>query len=210
MARGIQAIGLPDGVFDPATDVAVRAFQRNAGLAVDGVVGRATCDALVTRSVSGVAGGEGGARQVGDMALEFLKRHEGCKLHVYQDVAGYDTIGVGHLIVDDDPDFSNGITERQALELLRTDVGHAEQCVNSYCRVRLEQHQFDALVSFVFNVGGGAFRSSMLLRKLNRGDYESVPAELRRWNRSGGEVVQDLINRREAEGKLWRDANYEA
>jgi lysozyme len=67
----------------------------------------------------------------------------------------------------------------------------------------LNQNQFDALVSFAFNVGDGAFRSSTLLRLLNQGQYDQVPAQLRRWNMDNGHVVQGLINRRNKEIALW-------
>ena len=146
-------------------------------------------------------------QKTSDAGLEFLTRHEGCRLEVYDDVAGYPTIGVGHLIRDDDPDFSGGITEKQAMDLLRRDVGHAEHCVNAYVTVPLTQSQFDTLVSFVFNVGGGAFKDSTLLKLLNQGLYDEVPAQLQRWNRAGGQVVQGLINRRASESAYWQTGN---
>ena len=148
--------------------------------------------------------------QTSNAGLEFITRHEGCELEVYDDVAGYPTIGVGHLIRDDDPDFSGGITRDEAIELLKKDVEHAENCVESYVKVPLTQSQFDTLVSFVFNVGGGAFKDSTLLRLLNQEQYGEVPAQLQRWNKAGGQVVQGLINRREAESALWEEAIYEA
>lgn len=139
-----------------------------------------------------------------DEGVEFITDHEGMVLSVYDDVAGYPTIGVGHLIRDDDPDFSGGITRAEAIELLRKDLQHAESCVSGSVKVELAQNQFDALVSFVFNVGGGAFRESTLLKLLNAGKYDAVPEQLRRWNKAGGSVVQGLINRREAECRLWQ------
>lgn len=143
-----------------------------------------------------------------DLGLAFITRREDCKLNVYDDVAGYPTIGVGHLIRDHDPDFSGGITRNQAKELLRKDVEHAEHCVDAYVTEPLTQSQFDTLVSFVFNIGGGAFKDSTLLSLLNQEQYANVPAQLQRWNKAGGEVVQGLINRRAAESALWQEANY--
>ncbi len=140
--------------------------------------------------------------------LDFIAQHEGCVLSVYRDVAGYPTIGVGHLIRDDDPDFSGGITKEAAIGLLKEDVEDAEDCVNAKVTVELTQAQFDTLTSFVFNIGAGAFRKSTLLRLLNEGKPEEVPAQLKRWNRAGGKVVQGLINRREAEAGLWETATY--
>lgn len=146
--------------------------------------------------------------QTSSEGLEFITKHEGEVLSVYDDVAGYPTIGVGHLIRDDDPDFSGGITHAQAIDLLREDAGHAEDSVSNRVTVALTQTQYDALVSFVFNIGGGAFRASTLLRLLNQGRYDDVPEQLRRWNKAGGKVVQGLINRREAECRLWKDGVY--
>ena len=139
--------------------------------------------------------------------LEFITQHEGCVLTVYDDVAGYPTIGVGHQIRDGE-DFSGGITREQAIELLSDDVKDAEDCVKAKVTVELSQEQFDALVSFVFNIGPTAFRKSTLLRLLNEGRPEEVPAQLKRWNKAGGSVIQGLINRREAESGLWETATY--
>ena len=143
-----------------------------------------------------------------EKGLEFITKHEGEVLSVYDDVAGFPTIGVGHLIRDDDPDFSGGITHAQAIELLRKDAEQAEDSVSNRVTVDLTQTQYDALVSFVFNIGGGAFRNSTLVRLLNEGRYNDVPEQLRRWNKAGGKVVQGLINRREAECQLWKDGVY--
>jgi len=86
---------------------------------------------------------------------------------------------------------------------LSQDVRPAEQTVNNGVKVALNQNQFDALVSFTFNVGGASFNGSTLLKVLNQGQYAQVPDQLRRWNKAGGKVVQGLVNRRENEVKLW-------
>ena len=141
-----------------------------------------------------------------DKGLKLIREWEGCVLKVYADVAGYSTIGIGHLIRDGE-NFGLGITEDEAMALLAEDVVHAENCVNNYVKVGLTQGQFDVLVDFVFNVGGGAFRRSTLLRLLNDGDHDAVPHQLLRWKMAGGKVVQGLINRRKAGGKVWRAAS---
>ena len=143
-----------------------------------------------------------------DNGLHFIERWEGCVLEIYQDVVGYDTIGIGHLIVDDDPDFSSGLTRGQAIDLLREDVKHAERMIYWHTMVDLNQEQFDALASWVFNLGGTNFQRSTLLKCLNLGEYEMVPAQIKRWNRAGGTVVPGLVNRREAEAKLWATGDY--
>ena len=72
----------------------------------------------------------------------------------------------------------------------------------------LTQPQFDALVSFVFNVGGGNFQTSTLLKELNAGHVAAVPGQLARWNTAGGQVLQGLVNRRRAEGELFSHGTY--
>lgn len=153
--------------------------------------------------------------QISENGLELLKQWEGFKLQQYKDSAGLPTIGVGHLITKAEQasgeivingvpvQYANGLTDQQALDLLSQDVQPAENAVNNNVKVVLSQNQFDALVSFTFNVGGGAFTSSTLLKVLNQGQYDQVPDQLRRWNKAGGQVVQGLVNRRQNEINLW-------
>lgn len=153
--------------------------------------------------------------QTSENGLELLKQWEGFKLNVYKDSAGLPTIGVGHLLIKSELSsgkivinglpikYANGLTEQQALDLLSQDVKPAEQTVNTNVKVPLNQNQFDALVSFTFNVGGGAFKSSTLLKVLNQKQYDGVPTQLLRWTRAAGQVVQGLVNRRQNEIKLW-------
>ena len=98
------------------------------------------------------------------------------------------------------------MTQKQAEEILEEDIGTAEGVVIRSVEVPLSPHQFDALVSFVFNVGGRAFRGSTLLRKLNGGDYAGAAEEFRCWKYINGEVSRGLIRRRAAEEKLFRSA----
>lgn len=105
--------------------------------------------------------------------------------------------------------FKRGLTQEEAVKLLRKDAATRSKAVDDLVNVPLTQTQFDALVSFVFNVGADAFRNSTLLRKLNAGDYASVPSELNRWTRAGGRVLSGLVTRRKAEGELFRNVKYE-
>jgi lysozyme len=153
--------------------------------------------------------------QTSENGLELLKQWEGFKLNVYNDSAGLPTIGVGHLITQSERSSGNividgvavkyagGLTQQQVLDLLSQDVKPAEQSVNNGVKVPLNQNQFDALVSFTFNVGGGAFAGSTLLKVLNQKQYTEVPNQLLRWTKAGGKVVQGLVNRRQNEIKLW-------
>ena len=140
-------------------------------------------------------------RKTSTNGLNLIRRFEGEKLTAYRCPAGIWTIGVGHT----GPDVYSGltITEERSLELLRADVSTFEAAVNSLVRVPLNQNQFDALVSFVFNVGNGALKGSTLLRKLNAGDYEGAAKEFGRWTKALGQTLTGLIKRRAAEAGLF-------
>jgi len=147
---------------------------------------------------------------ISDAGLEFITGHEGLVLELYNDPAGHATIGVGHLVhlgpIDgraSEAPFTDGITRQEAMDLLRQDVGTAESTVRQLVQVPLNQAQFDALVSFTFNVGAGNFGGSDLLQRLNQGEYDAVPAELNRWTRGGGQVLPGLVRRRADEGALF-------
>lgn len=146
-------------------------------------------------------------RRINDAGLALIQRWEGLRLTAYQDVAGVWTIGYGHTR---DVRPGQTITEAEATALLRADLAEAEAAVTRLVKVPLTDGQFAALVSFVFNVGQGAFGSSTLLRRLNSGDYDAVPGELARWSRAGGRVVQGLANRRAAEAGLWARGSFVA
>jgi len=143
---------------------------------------------------------------------------EGFSRDVYKDVAGNPTIGVGHLLTQDELSsgkisigdksvaYYGGLTWEQVDSLLSQDLYWFENEVAYRVNYRvnnINQNQFDALVSFVFNIGVHAFVKSTLLKKLNAGEYDQVPDQLRRWIYSGGKVVQGLINRREKEIERW-------
>ena len=155
------------------------------------------------------------AMQVGQRGKNLFKEWEGLVTHEYLDSGGAPTIGIGHLLTRSERtsgkisigglalDYRNGFTEQQCWDLLDEDLAGTAAVVNDAVKVSLNQNQFDALVSFVFNVGDGAFRSSTLLRLLNQGQYDQVPAQLRRWNMDNGHVVQGLVNRHNKEIALW-------
>ena len=140
--------------------------------------------------------------------IEHLKRWEGLRLTAYPDPGSRDgepwTIGYGHTS-DAHMKVHKGltITEEQAEAALVHDAQEAADAIKRLVAVPLNENQMGALVSFVFNVGIGAFKKSTLLRKLNFGDYAAVPGELMRWNKNDGKVMAGLTNRRASEGKLW-------
>lgn len=140
--------------------------------------------------------------QTGREGIELIKGFEGLRLSKYQDVVGKWTIGYGHLILPNES-FPNPLTEKQAEDLLRKDLATSEAGVTRQVKVKLSQQQFDALVSFTFNLGAGNLQSSTLLKKLNAGDYSGAADELLRWNKAGGKEVAGLTRRRAAERKLF-------
>lgn len=148
------------------------------------------------------------ARQTNQSGLDLIKQWEGKYLSAYHGAAdrpGLLTIGYGHTDAAGPPRVMPGmqITEQQAEDILRSDLRKVEQSVENMVRVDLNDNQFAALVSFVFNVGQANFAKSTLLRKLNAGDYGAVPPELQKWTMANGKRVQGLANRRAAEAGLW-------
>ena len=135
------------------------------------------------------------------MNKQVIKDHEGLRLTAYQDGGGVWTIGYGHT----GSDVREGLTIplSEAERLLTRDLRTAEWHVTRLVKVKLTQNQFDALVSFVYNVGGDAFEKSTMLRLLNAGEYEGAANQFLRWNKDNGKVVQGLINRRIKERDLF-------
>ena len=132
--------------------------------------------------------------------LGLIQEFEGMKLDAYRCPANIWTIGIGHTR---DVKEGDRITESQALDLLREDIKWVENAINKHVQVRINQNQYDALCSFIFNCGEGAFSLSTLLRKLNAGDYEGAANEFPRWNKANGKELPGLTRRRAAEKALF-------
>ena len=136
--------------------------------------------------------------------MNHIKKWEGLRLQAYRCPAGVWTIGYGHTGPDVKPKLV--ITEEKAYDLLDKDTDIAENAVNQNVKVRVTQIQFDALVSFVFNVGVGAFKASTLLRMLNQGKFNQVPTQMKRWVYDGnGKAIPGLVRRRKEEAEMWLD-----
>lgn len=133
--------------------------------------------------------------------IALVKHYEGFRAQAYYCPAGVPTIGYGT---------TNGIkmgmkiTEAQGEAYLQADLRKFEAAVNRVVRVKLNQAQFDALVSFTYNLGEGALASSTLVKLLNQGRYDLVPDQLLRWNKAGGRVLAGLTKRRESEADLFK------
>ncbi|EEN7391628.1 lysozyme [Salmonella enterica subsp. enterica serovar Telelkebir] len=135
-----------------------------------------------------------------DNGRAFIRAREGVKLAAYQDGGGVWTIGYGHT-----RGVKQGqvINHEQADEFLDSDLRQVESCISERVTVALNQNQFDALVSFVFNVGRQAFSDSTLLKKLNEGNYRAAADQFTRWVYDNDKFVQGLYNRRVAERDLF-------
>ncbi len=144
--------------------------------------------------------------QLSAEGLDLIKKSEGFRDHVYLDVAGFPTIGYGHLIKPHES-FPKAIAEAQAAAILSSDVQDAESAVARLVKVALSQGQFDALVDFCFNLGAARLAGSTLLRELNAGDYQAAARQFLAWDHAGGQVVAGLKARREAELRLWTGAS---
>lgn len=134
--------------------------------------------------------------QISQAGLQFIRNQEGCVLHVYNDVAGYPTIGIGHKLKLGES-YPNGITESQALGLLATDVGIVENRLNALIPPDCTQNQFDALMDFGFECG-----TQGLQTMLSHG-WDQVPQQMPRWIYAGGEVVEGMVKRRAADVALF-------
>ena len=143
-------------------------------------------------------------RHITQAGIDLIKQFEGFSPTVYICPAGYPTIGYGHVVKPDErQQFASGITPEQAEALLRQDVQSAERAVLRLITVPLTDGQFDALVSFTFNLGAGALQRSTLRRKVNRGDHAAMPAEFRKWVWAGGRKLEGLVRRRHSEAILY-------
>lgn len=145
-------------------------------------------------------------RQLSENGFEKIKQWEGLRLDAYQDQGGVWTIGYGHTGVDVKAGMK--ITKDKAERLLVDDVKNKAitpiyKALPDYVIQRLTQNQYDALVSFVFNVGGAAFARSTMCKKIKDGDLDGALAEFPRWNKIKGKVNKGLVNRRRAEMDLW-------
>ena len=153
--------------------------------------------------------------EIGDQGKALFREWEGVVPHVYLDSGGAPTIGIGHLLTPSERssgklwlrgrplDYHDGMSAEDCEALLEQDLEPVQRCVNGAVKVPLTQNQFDALVSFAFNVGNDAFLNSTLLKRLNAGRLDEVPSELARWNRDNNRVVPGLVNRRNKEIALW-------
>ncbi len=143
--------------------------------------------------------------QISEEGKNLIKKFEGCELEAYKCAAGVWTIGYGHIKTAVE---GMKIDQATANELFDEEMGEYETYVNTAVTVPLSQNQFDALVSWVFNLGNGNLNASTMLKVINSGDHAGVPAQIKRWNKAGGKVLEGLIRRREAEALLYEGKDW--
>jgi lysozyme len=144
-----------------------------------------------------------------------LRKEDRNRIYEYIDPIGLPTIGYGHLLTREElrtgmitingrhVNYKNGITMEQVYDLKRQDLVRFEVAIRNFVKVPITQSMFDALVSWLFNVGTGRMASSTLGRVLNQGNYNQAANELLKWNRAGGNVLAGLTRRRQAERTMF-------
>lgn len=138
--------------------------------------------------------------QISKQGIALIKRFEGFRNRAYRCPAGVWTIGYGHT---KGVKAGQAITTQQAEEMLQADLKNFEDWVNKLVKVELTQGQFDALVSFCFNLGPGALDSSTLLKLVNQQKFALAADQFKRWNKAGGVELSGLTKRRLAERELF-------
>ena len=138
--------------------------------------------------------------------LALIQHYEGCRLKAYKCPAGVWTVGYGCT----GPDVKEGmtITHDEAMARLRRDVEKFEQAVSKLVTVPLTAGQFDALVSFAYNLGAGALQRSTLLKLVNASRFDAAAGEFAKWNKAGGKVLDGLVRRRAAEAHLFKTSTF--
>ena len=143
--------------------------------------------------------------KISEDGLELIKKFEGCETTAYQDSVGVWTIGFGH---------TKGVEEGQtcsiedAASMLADEMDEYEGYINNMVKVDLQQHEFDALVAWVYNLGPTNLGESTMLKVLNGGQFDRVPDEMNRWTRAGGEILEGLVRRRQAESLMFQDLDW--
>ena len=142
--------------------------------------------------------------QISNNGIAFIKREEGEKLSGYADTRGIPTIGVGHTGDVNGKPVTVGmkITAEQSSALLKSDLAWVEGTIKSYVKSPLTQNQYDALCSFIFNIGGAAFKGSTMLKLLNLANYQGAADEFPKWKKSGNDP-DILLPRRQRERALF-------
>lgn len=189
----------PDRIY-PGDTITVPGGMGNGQGVAHGAGGAGGASGANAAAGAGRGGAQPASMSLSSVGLDLIKSHEGLRTSAYQDPVGVWTIGYGHTGTAKP---GQKITEAQAGQLLRGDVGWAENAVRKNVKVPLTQGQFDSLVSFTFNLGAGALGKSDLVKKLNAGDYAGAQAEFGKYVHAGGRVLPGLVRRRGDEAQMF-------
>lgn len=146
-----------------------------------------------------------GQWDISENGYALIRDFEGFEGKAYKDTGGVWTIGYGTIKYPDGRSVKQGdtCTREQAEQWLKSDCCWVDACLDKYVKANLSQNQFDALASFVYNIGESQFRSSTLLAKLNAGNYRLAAANFDRWIYDNGKIIIGLVNRRAQEKALF-------
>lgn len=143
--------------------------------------------------------------KISNVGVNLISSFEDTRLKAYDDGVGVWTIGIGTTVYPNGVKVKQGdtCTLDQAKSYFKQDLAKFEKTVNDSVKVALTQNQFDALVSLTYNIGSSAFKSSTLLKKLNKGEYQGAADQFPAWKTAKGKVLPGLVRRREAERALF-------
>lgn len=174
--------------------------QVDAGDRIIGELGLSVFAQLI-----GFTGGISGTYDISENGYAIIREFEGFRNKAYKDTGGVWTIGYGTIKYPNGISVKSGdtCTQKQAEEWLKSDCKWVDACLDKMIKVSIRQNQFDALASFVYNIGETAFKNSTLLTLLNKGDYIGAANQLDRWVNDNGKRIQGLVNRRAKEKQLF-------
>lgn len=200
----LTACGHPltsDGILGPRTITAFHKFKKDEGLTELDFIGKTTLEHLFRKSREY----NPSRRHINPTGLKLLKELEGCELEAYLCQGKVATIGYGSTFYDDGTPVRLGdrINQEEAEELLSLTLRSFEDGVSHSVKVPLNSNEFSALVCFAYNVGLGAFRSSTLLKMLNKGDYKGASLQFSKWVIADGKTSPGLKARRNKEKALF-------
>lgn len=149
-----------------------------------------------------------GLRDISERGFAIIREFEGFRANAYLDTGGVWTIGYGTIKYPDGTKVKKGdtCTQGQAELWLKNDCQWVDACLDKYVKVSINQNQFDALASFIYNVGETAFVKSTMLTLINKGDLKAAALQFERWVYDNGVKIKGLVNRRENEKKLFLKA----
>ena len=143
--------------------------------------------------------------KISEDGLELIKKFEGCETTAYQDSVGVWTIGFGHT---KEVEEGQTCSIEDAESMLADEMDEYEGYINNMVKVDLQQHEFDSLVAWVYNLGPTNLGESTMLKVLNGGQFDRVPDEMNRWTRAGGEILEGLVRRRQAESLMFQNLDW--